>query len=102
VAFLDDVRDLVAGEVSHIGLGTNATTEVSGGGYAHIAVTFVDGVLQGTPLQFNGPVGTTVTHLLFKRGGSLWVGRPVAQSQAFNSSGRLDVSASAVTAAFPT
>jgi hypothetical protein len=101
MAFLDDVRDWIAGQVSHIGLGTNATTEVSGGGYAHIAVTYTNGNLNNTPLQFNGPAGTTVTHLLFKRSGSLWVARAVVTPQAFNTSGRLDVSASAVTAVFP-
>lgn len=103
MAFTDDVAGLVASEVSHIGLGTDATTEVSGGGYTHLVPTY--GAAAGgqanltSTLQFSGPANAgPVTHLLFKRAGVLWRAVAVATPQSFNSDGRLDVSSAPVTA----
>lgn len=100
MSFLTDVRDWVAEEISHLGLGVNSSTEVSGGGYSHIAVTYTDGVLDGTPLEFSGPPGTTITHVLFKRAGTTWVARPVSPQQ-FDTNGKLHLMASEVSTAFP-
>jgi hypothetical protein len=101
MAFTDDVADLIAAEVSHIGLGTDATTEVSGGGYAHKVPTYAaasGGAAQLTaPLEFDGPAMTEVTHLLYKRGGSLWQAVAVTP-RTINSDGRIDLASAPVTA----
>jgi hypothetical protein len=105
--FLDDVVDLITDEISHIGLSTNGTTEYSGGGYAHQAVTY-DPASSGSAditatLEFDGAANAgPVTHLLFKRAGAAWVYRPVNTPASFNSDGRIDVTSAAVSAAFPT
>ena len=103
MAFLEDIVADTINDISHIGLGTSATTEVTGGGYAHKVPTY------GTPaagaaditttLEFDGPVGTNVTHVFFKKGGSLWIARPVDAAKVFNADGRLDLTSAEVTAA---
>jgi hypothetical protein len=101
VAFQDDVADLIAAEVSHIGLGTDATTEVTGGGYTHLVPTYAaasGGAANLTAtLEFDGPALTEVTHLLYKRAGTLWQAVAVTTPQSFNSDGRLDVTSATVT-----
>lgn len=107
MAFLEDVVDLITAEISHIGLSANGSTEISGGGYSHVAATYNaaasgQATLQGTPLQFNGtPNSGPITHLIFKRAGASWVIRPVTgDPKNFNSDGRLDVTSATVTQAF--
>jgi hypothetical protein len=99
--FLDDVSTLVGNEISHIGLAVDDSTEVSGGGYAHQEAVYTDGVLQGTPLTFNGTPGVQVTHLLFKRAGSAWTFRPCPPVE-FNSEGLIRIPSGVVAAEFPT
>lgn len=105
MAFLDDVIDLIAAEVSHIGLSTDGTTEYSGTGYTHQAPTYAaasseSADITGT-LEFDGDANDgPVTHLVFKRSGSAWVFRPVDASESFNSDGRLDVTSAPITSEF--
>ena len=108
MAFLEDVVDWIASEVTQIGLSSNGTTEITGGGYVHLAPTYgaaVAGVADITAtLAFDGTVGTNITHLIYKRTPVAtpenWVIRPVALAAAFNSDGRLDVTSAEVSAAF--
>jgi hypothetical protein len=106
MAFLEDVVDLITGEITHIGLSANGTTEYSGGSYAHKAPTYAAasaGAADITAtLEFDGTANSgPITHLVFKRTGGAWVFRPVTSSMSFNSDGRLDVTSAPVTAAFP-
>ena len=103
MAFLEDVVADIVADISHIGLGTSATVEVSGGGYAHKVPTY------GTPaagaaditatLEFDGPAALGVTHVHYKKAGTLWMARPVDAVKSFNADGRLDLTSAEVTAA---
>lgn len=106
MAFLEDVVDLITGEISHIGLSDNGSSEITGGGYAHQAVTYeaaAAGAADITAtLEFTGtPNSGPITHLIFKRAGASWVIRPVNTPASFNSDGRIDVTSAEVSAAFP-
>lgn len=103
MAFAEDVADLIKAQVSHIGLGTSATVEVTGGtptAYAHKVPTYGASAAGSTnitsTLQFDGPSGTVVTHVFYKKAGVLWKAVAVT-NQAFNSSGRLDVTSASIT-----
>lgn len=105
MAFIEDVVDWIAGEVSHIGLSTDGTTEVSGGGYEHLAPTYgaaADGSTDlAATLAFDGPANEgPVTHLIFKRAGATWVIRPADEGVSFNSDGRLDLTAAPISSDF--
>jgi hypothetical protein len=105
VAFVEDVVDYITGEVSHIGLSTDGSTEISGGGYVHLAPNYAaaaSGAADITAtLEFSGTANSgPVTHLIFKRAGVAWTIRPVTSPASFNSDGRLDVTSAPVTAAF--
>jgi hypothetical protein len=107
MAFLDDVADLVASEVSHVGLadGPGAGDELSGNGYEHKVPSYGaasngEADLTAT-LEFDGPANTEVTHLIFKRAGSFWVSRAISPEN-INSDGRIDVTSAKVgPVAFP-
>lgn len=96
MAFEEDVVDLVADEVTHIGLSTNGTTEISGGGYTHQAVTYPSAASGSTDipatLEFDGtPNSGPITHLVYKRASGAWTFAAVNTPASFNSDGRLDV-----------
>ncbi|MCA1791511.1 MAG: hypothetical protein LC667_17180 [Thioalkalivibrio sp.] len=106
--FLDDVAELIAAEVSHIGLanGPASGDEFSSGGYAHLVPTYgaaAAGEADITvPLEFDGPANTEVTHLVYKRAGAFWVSRAVDTAESFNSDGRINVTSAKVgPATFP-
>lgn len=102
MAFPEDVADWIAGEIDVIGLGTDASTEVTGGAYARLAPTYgaaAAGVADLTAdLEFDGPAnGGPVTHLRWYRtGGAFWFTAAVDVARSFNSDGRLDVSSAAI------
>lgn len=108
MAFIDDVADLVTGEITDISLheadpGTNGASEVSGGSYARLAPAY-NASSGGTAnlsatLEFDGPAnGGPVTHIGFWRGVTFWQGRSVSVSRSFNSDGRLNLSSAPVSA----
>ena len=104
MAFADDVADLIAAEVSHIGLGLDATTEVTGNGYSAQVPTYPAASGGSTDLsatlEFDGPVNSgPVTHLFYKRAGTLWIAVEVDTPQSFNSDGRLNVTSAEVSSA---
>lgn len=105
MAFIEDVVDWIAGEVSHIGLSADGTTEYAGTGYVHLAPTY-GAAAAGTAdlaatLAFDGGANDgPITHLIFKRAGAEWVIRPVDTSASFNSDGRLDLTSAPISSAF--
>jgi hypothetical protein len=103
MAFLEDVVGEIVTDISHIGLGTSATIEVTGGGYTHLVPTYgapASGAADITSaLEFDGPAAATVTHVFFKKAGTLWLARPVDAAKAFNADGRLDLTSAEITAA---
>lgn len=105
MAFIEDVVDWIAGEVSHIGLSADGTTEISGGGYVHLAPTYPAAAAGTTDLSatlaYDGPENLgPITHLIFKRAGANWVIRPVTTGASFNSDGRLDLTSAPVSSDF--
>lgn len=105
MAALEDIVDLITGQISHIGLSENGTTEYSGGGYAALVPTYgaaASGAADITAtLEFDGTANDgPITHLLFKKAGAAWVFRPVDTPANFNSDGRIDVTSAEVTAGF--
>lgn len=105
MAFQEDVVDWITSEITHIGLSSNGTTEISGDGYATIVPVYAAAAagtadITNGPLEFSGTASLTITHLIFKRTAELWVIRPVAVAKAFDSEGRLNVSSAPVTSAF--
>lgn len=104
MAFLDDVVDSIASQVTEIGLAIDGT-EVAGGGYAALAPDYADssgGVADlTTALEYSGPANAgPVTGLVFKRAGGDWVTRPVDEPLSFNSDGRIDVESAPVDESF--
>lgn len=99
MAFLDDIADLIAAEVDTIGLGTSASVEVSGGGYAAIAPAYGSAsggtVDVGSTLQFDGPSGTTISHVLYKRASAIWTAASAGPAD-INSDGRIDVTSAEI------
>lgn len=95
MTFLDTATANVAAGITHIGLGTSSTVEVTGGGYVRLVPSYgVDGVLDAT-LQFNGPAGTVATHLIFVNAGGTRF-QVLAAPLTFNSDGRLDIDTAGV------
>ena len=105
MAFLEDVIDLITGEISHIGLSDDGSTEYAGGSYAALVPTYASAAageadITGT-LQFDGGANDgPITHLVFKQAGAAWVVRPVDTPQSFNSDGRLDLTSAPVSSDF--
>lgn len=106
MAFLEDVVDSIASEITAIGLSADGTTEYAGTGYAAQTPTYPAASAGATdisngPLQFDGDANDgPITHLIYKRAAGD-VFRTVDASMSFNSDGRLDVSSAPITAAFP-
>lgn len=104
MAVRDDTADWIASEVTAIGLGTDASTEVddTDNGYERLTPDYApaeDGVavLEGT-LEFDGPENSDISHALFYRGSSLWFSRPLSGDVLrFNSDGRWDLEAAPIT-----
>lgn len=104
MAFLDDVVDLITDEVTHIGLSSNGTTEISGGGYAHQAVTYASASSGAADivatLEFDGtPNSGPITHAILKRSGGAWQFVALDSPVSFNSDGRLDITSGEISAA---
>ena len=97
--------------ITHVSLhtadpGTTGASEVTGGSYARVAVTWgsaASGVKSNTgSLAFNVPAGTTVTHIggwsastsgTFRGGGALGASQPFATSGTYTiAAGDLDAS----------
>jgi len=94
VSVLDDAADLIAAEISHIGLSADGETEMSGGGYEHQVPTYAPasgGVADlADTLAFDGPPDFgPVTHLVFKRDGAVWSFRAADDQVSFDGAGRL-------------
>ena len=95
---------MITDEITHIGLSTNGTTEISGGGYAHQAVTY-DPASSGAAdiaatLEFDGTANSgPVTHAILKRAGGAWQFVELDSPVSFNSDGRLDITSGEVSAA---
>lgn len=100
MSFFLDVLDLVAAEVTHLGLSEDGVTEYSGGDYAPLPVTweaaaehegnpwvFADDV----PYTFYGVNEDEVTHLILKRDGDadMWLFVELGSSAVFNESDAL-------------
>jgi len=107
VAALDSAVNAYAGDIAAIGLSTTNVVggEVTGGGYTRLAPTY-DTSAGGeaaadltSPLEFDGPAGTVVTHAIVQYADASTVVRALTASRTFNSDGRLNLTAATVTAA---
>lgn len=104
MALVDDVALATAGSITALGLGTDGLTEVpASNGYVRLTPVYEASTADGTvditngPLQFNGPAGTNVTHLIFVAG-TEDLYRALASPLTINSDGRVDITSAEVAA----
>ena len=97
MAFVDTAAANVASGITAIGLGTDSSTEVTGGGYTRLTPDYDGGTDLAAPLEFDGPANTTVTHLIFVNAGGTAFAE-LDEPLTFNSDGRLDIDSAEVTA----
>lgn len=101
--FEPEINNLAA-RVTTLGLSTTNTVggEVSGNGYTPLAPAYgpaaSDAADITAPLEFDGPVGTVATHLIYRVAAGVLAVRPLAAPRTFNSDGRLDVVSAEITA----
>lgn len=101
--FEPEINNL-ASRITTLGLSTTNTAggEVSGGGYAALAPTYdaaaSDAADLTAPLEFDGPNGTVVTHVIYRVAAGVLAVRPLAAPRTFNSDGRLDLVSAEITA----
>lgn len=102
--FEPEINNLAA-RITTLGLSTTNGVggEVSGGGYVALAPNYAaaaqDAADLTAPLEFDGPPGTTVTHVIYRVAAGVLAVRPLAASRTFNSDGRLDLISAEITAA---
>ena len=102
--FEPEINNLAA-RITTLGLSTTNTVggEVTGGGYAPLAPTYgaaaSDAADLAAVLEYDGPAGTIVTHLIYRVAAGVLSVRPLAAPRTFNSDGRLDVISAEITAA---
>lgn len=114
MTIIDDTAAWVASEVTHLSLhtddpGSDGSNEVSGGGYARIAPTYVQ-VIDGlydldANLEFDGTAGTEVLWIGWWTASGWWHGEQVAsfpEPMTFNLDGRLDLKSAPIKTRFPT
>ncbi len=101
MALIDDVADWISSQVTTISLHDNAGVEVSGGGYARLAPTYAPAAAGVTdlssPLAYDGPSGSQVTHYRLQRAAGAWSDLiPFQAAFSFNSDNRADVTSAPI------